>query len=158
VSGPFNGYDTVIVVQMFGEPFGSGVANSLTQPQTAGAQSIPTPKPAVGRALARNLEVASSSATTEESGTQGQLIKPEELQTSNIVPVQSAAPLIDPVIVFKYAVFVIGMFFIILLGIDGYVIARKRVQRPGHGHSLLHALFLAVIMISLLIIETGVIL
>ncbi len=159
VSGPFNGYDTVIVVQMFGEPFGSSVANSLTQPQAAGAATKPTPKPAVGRELARNLEIASSSATTtEDPGTPSDLVKPEELQTVPVGATQDAAPLIDPVLVFKYAVFIIGMFFIILLGIDGYVIAKHRVQRDQHGHSLLHALFLAAIMISLLIIETGVIL
>ncbi|MDQ3099546.1 MAG: CAP domain-containing protein [bacterium] len=158
VSGPFNGYDTVIVVQMFGEPFGSGVANSLSQPQSAGAQIPPTPKPAVGRTIARNLEIASTSATTEDSNQAPQLIKPEGIQTTNITPTQSPAPLIDPVVVFKYTVFVIGMFFIILLGIDGYVIAKKRVQRSEHGHSLMHAFFLAAIMISLLIIETGVIL
>ncbi len=158
VSGPFNGYDTVIVVQMFGEPFGNGVANALTQPQAAGAQTIPTPKPATGRTLARNLESASSSAITNDTDTPQQLVKPEEAQTMSVTPTQSAAPLIDPVKVFKYAVFVIGMFFIILLGIDGYVIAKHRITRSKHGHSMLHALFLAVIMISLLIIETGVIL
>lgn len=157
VSGPFNGYDTVIVVQMFGEPFGSSVASSLTSPQTAGAQSKPTVKPAIGRSLARNIEVATSSAATTPLPP-SQLIKPEGVQTENVAPMQSAAPLIDPVKVFKYTVFVIGMFFIILLGIDGYVVAKKRIQRSQHGHSLLHALFLAVIMISLLIIETGVIL
>lgn len=158
VSGPFNGYDSVLVVQMFGEPFSGNGAKTLTQPQAAGAQTVPTPKPAVGKEIARNLEITNATNAAQTTNIPPQLVKPEGAQTTDATPMENEQPLIDPVLVFKYTVFIVGMFFIILLGIDGYVITRKRIQRSQHGHSLLHALFLAAIMISLLIIETGVIL
>jgi hypothetical protein len=156
VSGPFNGYDTVIVVQMFGEPFGSTA--SLSNPETAGAQEvIPTPKPAQPKLVDATLvqpQVSSPSAEVT-----GNFIKPPEAQIQPYLPEQStAAPLIDPVRVFKTLVFVVGLIFTILLGIDAYIIARKRIVRSQHGHSFLHAIFLAAIMITLFIIETGAIL
>jgi hypothetical protein len=158
VSGPFNGYDTVIVVQMFGEPLG-GVAGSLTQPDLAGAQILPTPVPAQPKSVSLALLPKDSTASGISSTTTDvTLTKPTDAQIYPVESPQNAAPLIDPVQIFKTVVFIIGIAFAILLGVDAYIIARNRINRDQHGHSFLHAVFLAAIMISLFLIETGVIL
>jgi hypothetical protein len=153
VSGSFNGYDTVIVVQMFGEP--SGLANSLQNPQPAAAQAPQL----VGKSVSLSLNNDSStSSTTSAISPNNTLIKPDEIQTKPIENPIKGSPAIDPVEVFKTVVFTLGTFFIGMLLLDAYLVAKKRVVRKNHGHSMLHAIFLATIMITLLIINTGVVL
>jgi hypothetical protein len=158
VSGPFNGYDTVIVVQMFGEPYG-GSSASLTQPDIAGAQVLPTPKPAqpktVNLALVPNTSTGSATSATATDVT---LTKPDDAQIFPVPQTATASPLIDPIQIFKVIIFVIGVAFAVLLGVDAYIIAHNRIKRDNHGHSMYHAVFLIAIMVSLFLIETGVIL
>jgi hypothetical protein len=158
VSGPFNGYDAVIVVQMFGEPLnGKSTANSLSQPQTAGAQVLQTPKPAVGKQVALKLENNSSTTSTDLVSATGaaSLTKPDDIQT---VVNQESAPAIDPIKTTRTVIFAVGIFFISLLLIDAVIVAKQRIKREKHGHSLLHALFLIIIMLSLIAVQTGLIL
>jgi len=161
VSGPFNGYEAVIVVQMFGQPASGGVANALTQAPSVAAQVAPTPKPAIGKEIALKFEkVSSPSAANAASGsaTIAQLTKPDDAQIIPIPEQVSGAPLLDPQAVLKTVVLAAGIFFAALLLVDAVVIAKQRIQRVKHGHSTLHAVFLLIIMISLLVVQGGLIL
>jgi len=157
VSGPFNGYDAVIVVQMFGEPLGGSSANSLTQPQSVAAQSIPTPKPAIGKELALKFENNQTTTESAEASRSAGLTKPTDTELNSVDKLQSA-PAIDPAKTTRIVLFVVGLFFISLLLIDAVIVAKQRISREKHGHSLLHAMFLAIIMISLIVVQTGLIL
>ncbi|MDQ3239595.1 MAG: CAP domain-containing protein [bacterium] len=153
VSGPFNGYDTVIVVQMFGDPAG-GLA-SLQNPQSAAAQ-----RPvAIGKKIELKLDSEDTSSTISANiNESSQFVKPGDAQTENLATPISSNPAIDPVQVFKTLVSVLGVLFIILLVADAYLVAKNRINRKNHGHSLFHAIFLGVILITILLINTGVIL
>ncbi len=156
VSGPFNGYEAVIVVQMFGQPAG-GIAGALTVPQQVAAS---TPRPAIGREVALRFEptyTATSSASATGSGST-QLTKPDGAQTYPLPEDTTGAPLIDPQEVLRTVVTFAGILFTILLIIDGFIIAKQRIQRDKHGHSILHAVFLGFIVLSLILVQSGLIL
>jgi uncharacterized protein YkwD len=153
VSGPFNGYEAVIVVQMFGQPSVSSVAGALSQPQQVAAS---TPKPAVGRELALRFENPATSSATS-SGNIPQLTKPEGAQTQ-IISDTEPAPLIDPQNILRAVVIGAGIFFTVLLLVDAVIIAKQRIRRDKHGHSVIHAVFLLLVVISLLVVQSGLIL
>lgn len=155
VSGPFNGYEAVIVVQMFGQPAGgSSVANSITQPQQVAAAQ--NPAPAIGKQVALKFEKPAINTSTSSAST-ALYTKPDDAQIIP-VPQETSAPLIDPQSIIKLVVIAAGMFFTALLLIDAIVIAKQRIQREKHGHSILHAVFLLVVVVSLLIVQGGLIL
>lgn len=151
VSGTMNGRDTVIVVQMFGQPRG-GLA-SIQQAQSAQAASTPKPEP---KGISVVEEIVPDEEKTQQERPTTSLIADNGLV---IEPVEdTSSPLINPFQINKTVSFVIVVILLTLLIADAVYVARNRIIHQKHGHSTLHIIFIVSMMIALLLTSSGVIL
>lgn len=153
VSGAMNGVDTVLVVQMFGQPVG-GIASSLRDPGSAAAAVPATPKPigvSVQDTIPIKQEQLAQSTQTSQSAFDNSQFRIQEIDNEQ-------TPLINPRDVMKVTALVIGSILIVLLTIDLVTVTKQRLQRQQHGHTTLHLLFVIFMLISIFIVQVGVIL
>jgi hypothetical protein len=156
VSGPMNGIDTVIVVQMFGQPLGGINVTNLQNPVAAQAQ-VPQPK---GVSIVDNSYLAQNVPDSQQVNT-----IPENLG-SNLpadIPlryekIEQPAPMVNPSQTLRYASIGISAFLIGLFLLDIIFLLKHRVQRVGHGHSIFHLVFLITIILIAVFLQSGVIL
>lgn len=134
-SGELTGSETVLVVQMFGSPYGSKEeleAKVLNQPTASSSGTVgagPTSVPPV--------VVASEDAN------------------AGVAAIQSN-PLVDIGSVKKNAFFFFISIFILVLVIDAIVIERKQIAR-AFSHNLDHILFLLFVLLAGILIGRGMI-
>jgi hypothetical protein len=155
VSGPMNGVDTVIVVQMFGQPLG-GIANNLQNPAAAQAQA-PQPK---GVSIVDNSYLAqkapeSEQVTTNPENSESNLPADTPLRYENL---EQPAPVLNPSQTLRYVSIGISVFLIGLFLLDIIFLLKHRGQRIGHGHSIFHLVFLITIILAAVLLQSGVIL
>lgn len=158
VAGPMNGRDTVVVVQMFGQPRG-GIA-SLQQAPSAEAALPPRPEP---KGVSIVDQVNPENIVEDTNQIEPGLLRPTTSLIADAgVPiepvVETTQPLINPFKVNKTVSFVITVILLTLLTADAVYVARNRIVHHKHGHSTLHIIFIVSMMIALLLTSSGVIL
>ena len=153
VSGPMNGVDTVLVVQMFGQPSG-GIAQSLRNPSAAQAASTPAP---------RGVSVEGSITQQKQQLTQinpdvGDAFNDAQIKLEDLPDANDNQSIINPRHVMRIAALALGTLLVVLLTIDIVVVTKNRLKRPSHGHTTLHLIFVIFMLISIFIVQVGVIL
>lgn len=134
VNGVLDGYETTLVVQMFGRPRNPNAIVTAEQSQQFFAQ-LPVP-------VTEPLEVS--------------VPKVETLITSSRPGMST--DFVDITYASKYIAVAFGVFFIILLVVDIWYSKRKGIPKIT-GHTLAHILFLAIVLFGVLFLLTpGVVL
>lgn len=155
VSGAMNGSDTVIVVQMFGQPIGGTLADRVRDPAGAQAAAPALPQPR-GLSVSETVPSRAQLPSLESDSPQGvsfngELRLEDQTETTN-------NPIINPRDIMRALALVIGSILIILLTIDIMAVTKQRLQRTAHGHTTLHLIFVIFMLISIFIVQVGVIL
>lgn len=147
VNGTLNGFETTLVVQMFGARSGGPIAAS------AKIESTPTPTPV----LARVTDIPTPTPTgiaLRGPEAESPVVAPSGLNLGNAEPVyfptEISKPLIPAVDVIKVAKtisFAFGFFLLALIVIDGVVVVRKKHLRLS-GHNLAHLSVLVLLILA----------
>ncbi len=138
VNGELDGYDTTLVVQMFGKP-------RVPNYQAAGPTNPPTtevPATAPETEVLDEVGVEVTPAVTQEP-----LLQQNE--AVQVHPEQNEV-VIDVGAVSRYMILIFGVFFVGLLSLDIWYSHRKGIAKFT-GHTFAHMLFLILILTSVLI-------
>lgn len=133
VNGNLNGYDTTLVVQMFGKP--------RLPVQTA---DLPEPQPAV-----EVPPVLVEQQPQVERAPEDVTVTP--LQQPEITNRGEVKPLMDVRVASRYLTFIMGGFVTFLLGLDIWYSSRKGIVKLG-GHTLVHLSFLILALVGVWIV------
>jgi len=174
VNGVLDGYQTTLVVQMFGKSKGPDYAASAESVQGSDSNLAQVPEN-----TQQNLELTPQTPNSPNAETPPNLTGDNlQKQTSPIAPKQYAQPnvpqqsayqeeivvhkpliTIDDVTAFNQTVsLAFGGFLVSLLSLDVWYSRRKTILKPT-GHTLAHIMFLTVLVLSILVlIKPGVIL
>ncbi len=151
VPGSLTGSDTVLVVEMFGSQY---IAKDSTPSEAALGAALPSPTISNVKQLARTASPVPSITTPTETQ-----ITPFQAEANSVreIAASSNNPLIDSKSMTRQISFFIILFIIALLIMDVIIIKRKKIVRVV-SHNLDHIFFLAIILITAIIIGKGVIL
>lgn len=150
IDGNLNGYQTTLVVEMFGTP----------KPTARIAQAIPAPTAAP--ALTTTIPI--SGADQPEPGqtvNQGPTPTSQALARVDMsappAKVPTTSPLIDSFVVVRSTS--ISLIFLLLgiVGLDVILVSRRQITRVG-SHSLAHAVMLGILLVAVWYTHVGVIL
>ncbi len=155
VEGDLSGADTTIVVQLFGTPLSdTTVAEVAAKPLIT---ATPKPKPTNNPTIAPTSfieEVTSSTVTPTPNSSGGSILTtlpPTETKASKL------QLLISPFTTTRGISLITTLLLLIVLVIDGIVVARKRITRVG-GRTFAHFAFFGMILAILLLAKAGKIL
>lgn len=150
VNGELQGRKTTLVVQMFGMP-------RIAPPKTASVQNTEPP-------IQDNVEVAAESPEQLVVTETPQNEVPETIAMSepeNFSPIEVSAGAVlnasDVFNVSRFIAIILGIFVTALFAVDGYYIRKLGINRLT-GHTILHVLLLALVIIGIWYTNIGLVL
>lgn len=147
VNGVLGGFETTLVVQMFG-------SESRPANEVSAAPASPTPSPSVVKPTSKPVSVKDNlSNPTELILSPG--VKPS-LSTPPLALAQNRAllPVVDVLALAKSVSYAFGFFLLALFLLDGFVMLRRSAVRIS-GHNGAHILVLLLILSSTFVLTTG---
>ncbi len=167
VDGILNGEETTLVVQMFGTP--TQVARTPVVPQQALVEPKLVPEQVIAQVPeVRSDEVAAEEETSEEVVLQEELVEDENLEEavevveesdasfSQAKDLVSARPFISTFELTKTFYLIVLSIMIVLMFVDSFLIYRNKIIRIS-GKTFVHASFFILILLSILLSNSGAI-
>ena len=148
VEGDLNGEDTTIIVQLFGKRYDTSIASATTN-VSAKTQTSTGSTPAV--VLTPTPTAAPSATPTPTPKPQGEIAATYERTASTPTPFQV---LISPFSTKKGFSAAATTVLLLTFSIDAVYLAKRKVARVG-GRTLAHIIFLSVILLIIVFVQSG---